>query len=221
MGNLELLAVALEEMHHWPEGAQHPFFTWTDHKILKYIRTAKRHKIRQTSQPFSLINLIILSHIDLVLRTLILMPFLACLILPDPDTSSPLLPSSCVVLTWWVERRVTANLQSYPTGCPPHRLLGSPGCVTALEGVLLPPLSVSPLAIIPSPMDRLNALTRSWKPDSAALWPCHLEQAPDTGEICTQHVTLLCFWSLSLPLCLQLSAIPCGLGGLRLMGLSQ
>lgn len=44
LGNKELLAIkaALEEWRHWLEGAEHPFLVWTDHKNLKYIKTAKR-----------------------------------------------------------------------------------------------------------------------------------------------------------------------------------
>ena len=49
VGNRELLAVklALEEWHHWLEGAQHPFMVWTYHKNLEYIREARRLNLRQ------------------------------------------------------------------------------------------------------------------------------------------------------------------------------
>ncbi|XDV12910.1 hypothetical protein PO909_001459 [Leuciscus waleckii] len=49
IGNRELLAVklALEEWHHWLEGAGGPFIVWTDHKNLEYIRSAKRLNSRQ------------------------------------------------------------------------------------------------------------------------------------------------------------------------------
>jgi hypothetical protein len=33
---------ALEEWHHWLEGAQHPFEVWTDHKNLEYFCTARK-----------------------------------------------------------------------------------------------------------------------------------------------------------------------------------
>lgn len=44
IGDQELLAVklALEEWHHWLEGAEHPFIIWTHHKNLTYLRTTKR-----------------------------------------------------------------------------------------------------------------------------------------------------------------------------------
>ncbi|KAK3571166.1 hypothetical protein QTP86_003662 [Hemibagrus guttatus] len=44
VGNRELLSikVALEEWHHWLEGAQHPFLVLTDHHNLEYLRGAKR-----------------------------------------------------------------------------------------------------------------------------------------------------------------------------------
>ncbi|XP_016115469.1 tripartite motif-containing protein 16-like [Sinocyclocheilus grahami] len=47
--NRELLAVklALEEWRHWLEGSGVPFIVWTDHKNLKYIRSAKRLNSRQ------------------------------------------------------------------------------------------------------------------------------------------------------------------------------
>ncbi|KAI3364085.1 hypothetical protein L3Q82_010915, partial [Scortum barcoo] len=43
VGNRELLAikVALEEWHHWLEGAELPFIVWTDHKNLQYLKLAK------------------------------------------------------------------------------------------------------------------------------------------------------------------------------------
>ncbi len=49
IGNRELLAVklALEEWRHWLEGTEVPFIVWTDHKNLKYIRTARRLNSRQ------------------------------------------------------------------------------------------------------------------------------------------------------------------------------
>lgn len=44
VGDPELLAikVALEEWSHWLEGAEQPFLIWTDHKNLKYLKSAKR-----------------------------------------------------------------------------------------------------------------------------------------------------------------------------------
>ena len=49
VGNRELLVVklALEEWHHWLEGAELPFIVWTDHKNLSYIQSAKRLNSRQ------------------------------------------------------------------------------------------------------------------------------------------------------------------------------
>ncbi|KAK3545238.1 hypothetical protein QTP70_002190 [Hemibagrus guttatus] len=48
-GNRELLAIkaALEEWHHWLEGARHPFQVLTDHRNLEYLRGAKRLNPRQ------------------------------------------------------------------------------------------------------------------------------------------------------------------------------
>lgn len=49
IGNRELLAIklALEEWHHWLEGARFPFTVLTDHKNLQYLREAKRLNPRQ------------------------------------------------------------------------------------------------------------------------------------------------------------------------------
>lgn len=49
VGDREVLAIklALEEWHHWLEGAKHPFGAFTDHKNLEYLRTAKRLNSRQ------------------------------------------------------------------------------------------------------------------------------------------------------------------------------
>ncbi|KAL0168185.1 hypothetical protein M9458_036407, partial [Cirrhinus mrigala] len=49
IGNRELLAIklALEEWHHWLEGAAYPFTIITDHKNLQYIREARRLNPRQ------------------------------------------------------------------------------------------------------------------------------------------------------------------------------
>ncbi|KAI3356793.1 hypothetical protein L3Q82_003459 [Scortum barcoo] len=49
VGNRELLAikVALEEWHHWLEGAEQSFIVWTDHKNLEYLKSVKRLNSRQ------------------------------------------------------------------------------------------------------------------------------------------------------------------------------
>ncbi|KAK3538314.1 hypothetical protein QTP70_035244, partial [Hemibagrus guttatus] len=49
VGNRELLAIkaALEEWHHWLEGARHPFQVLTDHRNLEYLHGAKRLNPRQ------------------------------------------------------------------------------------------------------------------------------------------------------------------------------
>lgn len=41
--NRELLAIklALEEWHHWLEGAKHPFEVFTDHYNLEYLQDSK------------------------------------------------------------------------------------------------------------------------------------------------------------------------------------
>ncbi|KAG5270294.1 hypothetical protein AALO_G00191040 [Alosa alosa] len=51
VGDRELLAIklALDEWRHWPEGAQHPFVVWTDHKNLEYVQKAKRLNSMQAS----------------------------------------------------------------------------------------------------------------------------------------------------------------------------
>ena len=41
------IKMALEEWRHWLEGMEHPLLVWTDHKILEYLRTAKRLNSRQ------------------------------------------------------------------------------------------------------------------------------------------------------------------------------
>ncbi len=41
------MKLALEEWHHWLEGATHPFIVLTDHKNLEYLRSAKRLNPRQ------------------------------------------------------------------------------------------------------------------------------------------------------------------------------
>ena len=41
------MKLALEEWRHWLEGAEHPFFAWTDDKNLEYIKKAKRLNSRQ------------------------------------------------------------------------------------------------------------------------------------------------------------------------------
>jgi hypothetical protein len=45
----EMLAIvrALEEWRHYLEGARHPIEIWTDHKNLKYFRTAQKLNHRQ------------------------------------------------------------------------------------------------------------------------------------------------------------------------------
>lgn len=47
--NHELLAVklALKELCQWLEGTENPFFIWTDHKNLTYLRNAKQLTPRQ------------------------------------------------------------------------------------------------------------------------------------------------------------------------------
>lgn len=50
VGNRELLALvmALQDSRHWLERAAKPFFLWTDHKNLAYLRRAKRLNSWQT-----------------------------------------------------------------------------------------------------------------------------------------------------------------------------
>lgn len=49
VGDRELLAIkaALEEWRHRLERAEQPFVSWTDHKNMEYIKTAKRLKSKQ------------------------------------------------------------------------------------------------------------------------------------------------------------------------------
>lgn len=53
IGNREVLALklALEEWHHWLEGASQPFLIWTNNKNLEYICSAKRLNSRQACWP--------------------------------------------------------------------------------------------------------------------------------------------------------------------------
>lgn len=127
VGNRAVVKVALEEWHHWLEGAEHPFLVWTDHKNLEYIRTAKRLNARQARWAlfFNRVNF-----------TLSYQPgsknmkpdALSCLFDPDTALRSPtsILPSSCVVgaVTWGIKERVRkANVKTRaPANCPPNRL---------------------------------------------------------------------------------------------------
>lgn len=67
VGNCEIpaLKLALEELHHWLEGAEHPFVIWTDHRNLIYIRNVKRLNSRQTRWQlfFSRFNWLISFHL--------------------------------------------------------------------------------------------------------------------------------------------------------------
>lgn len=49
IGNRELLAMkaAFEEWWHWLEGGKDPFLVLTNHRILEYLRSAKRLNSRQ------------------------------------------------------------------------------------------------------------------------------------------------------------------------------
>lgn len=49
MGNHELLALvmALQEWHHWLEGASEPFIVWTDHKNRAYLWGARQLNSQQ------------------------------------------------------------------------------------------------------------------------------------------------------------------------------
>lgn len=74
----ELLAIklALEVWRHCFEAAQVPFLFWTDHRNLKYLKTAK--PVGPLSSQVSISS----SFTDLVLRTLSLMSFHECLLHP-------------------------------------------------------------------------------------------------------------------------------------------
>ena len=78
VGDRELLAVkmALEEWRHWLEGAQDPFIVWTDHKILEYLKQAKRLKPRQAQWALFFSGLTSPSHFDQAPRTRNQMPYL-------------------------------------------------------------------------------------------------------------------------------------------------
>ncbi len=129
IGNRELLAVklALEEWHHWLEGSGVPFIVWTDHKNLKYIKSAKRLNSRQARwalffgrfdfsisyrpgskniKPDALSR--IFDHSD------------------RPSFSEPIVPQKCFVsaVTWEIESKVRTASQGVtpPSGCPPGRL---------------------------------------------------------------------------------------------------
>ena len=129
MGNKEPLAVklALEEWMHWLEGSEQPFLVWTEHKILEYIRSAKRLNSRQARWAlffnrfdFSLSYRPGANNVkpDALSRQYQANPYP-----PQPEN---ILPSTCIVgsLTWEVDDRVNCSLQENPplSSCPSGRL---------------------------------------------------------------------------------------------------
>ncbi|KAK3547882.1 hypothetical protein QTP70_000339 [Hemibagrus guttatus] len=107
VGNRELLAIkaALEEWHHWLEGAHHPFQVLTDHRNLEYLRGAKRLNPRQARQ-FESDN--------------------------EPAQPDVILPATAILapVQWNLVkeiRRAHTN-EPPPAGCPPTKIFsGHPG----------------------------------------------------------------------------------------------
>jgi len=129
IGNRELLAVvaALEEWHHWLEGAEQPFTIWTDHKNVTFIRATKRLNGRQARCAG------FLSRFDF---SLTYCPG-SCNIKADAlsrlhqerratEESVPIVPEAKVVgvVAWGIETVVRRALRSHPapSGVPPCRL---------------------------------------------------------------------------------------------------
>ncbi len=125
IGNRELLAVklALEEWRYWLEGTEVPFIVWTDHKNLKYIRTARRLNSRQARLAlfFGRFRFTISyrpgsknGKLDALSRI-----FEAE---ASPTLPVPILPHERVVAaaTWGVESKVRTALRgtTIPAGCP-------------------------------------------------------------------------------------------------------
>lgn len=129
VGNRELLAIkmALEDWHHWLEGAELPFIIWTDHKNLTYLQQARRLNSRQArwSLFFARFNFSITYRPgSRNIKPDALSQQFSTSDLPKSDET--ILPSTCTIgsLTWRIENEIREAQQAEPdpgTG-PPNRL---------------------------------------------------------------------------------------------------
>jgi len=152
VGDRELLAMkaAFKEWRHWLEGAMHPFVVLTDHKNLKYLRTAKRLNPRQArwSLFFSLFNFTVTYHpgskntkADALSRQ-----HEGEQVDCQPET---IIPSTLVVapIQWDIITELEqANTQDeIPLECPPEKVfVPEPFCLHVMEQVHSLPASGHP-----------------------------------------------------------------------------
>ncbi|KAI2661141.1 Transposon Tf2-6 polyprotein [Labeo rohita] len=127
VGNRELLAIklALEEWRHWLEGAKHPFTVLTDHKNLKYLRSAKMLNHRQARWALFFTRF----HFQVTYRPgsqNTKADGLSRTYEPDIPTSSPeaIIPTSMIVapVTWDLMTEIAEAQTQDPTpaNCPEH-----------------------------------------------------------------------------------------------------
>lgn len=182
------MKMALEEWHHWLEGAKEPFLVWTDHKNLEYIRSAKRLNSRQARWClfFARFNF-----------TLSYRPGSRN---AKPDALSqqfkkvedpgkrlePILPGSCLVtaVTWDIEERVRAAAEGQPgpSSCPPNCLFIPP----ALRSEVLWWAHSSKLSCHPGARQTQYALLQCF------WWPSLKEDTQDFVKacpVCNRHKT--------------------------------
>ena len=122
------MKLALEEWHHWLEGAKVPFFVWTDHRNMEYILSAKRLNSRQAcwSLFFDRFNFT-LSYCPgsrKIKPDVLSRQFPEC----SDETVEPstIVLASCLVasVTWEIEEKVRAATEDQPgpSSCPPDCL---------------------------------------------------------------------------------------------------
>ncbi len=146
IGNRELLAIklALEEWRHWLEGAQHPFIVITDHKNLKYIRSAKRLNPCQARWTLFFTRF----QFTITYRPggkNIKADSLSRIHSPDePPTSEPILPPAVIVspIQWDLEDQIRVATLSEPA--PPGGPEGKMYVPSTLRRTLLGLLHASP-----------------------------------------------------------------------------
>lgn len=113
MGDRELLAIKLEEWHHWLEGSKQPVVIWANHKKLTYLQSTKRLNPRQAL--WSLLTFP--SHITPVLKKQ-KPEALFHLHAPQNSDEKPasILPTTCTFgsLHWEIEALITEALWNKP-----------------------------------------------------------------------------------------------------------
>ncbi|KAI2645796.1 Transposon Tf2-8 polyprotein [Labeo rohita] len=128
VGNRELLAIklALEERHHWLEGAAHQFTIITDHKNLQYLREARRLNPRQARWAlfFTRFNFKITYHPG---SKNVTTDALSCQFSSDsPSEPEPVIPPNLIVspIIWNQEQDIQhATLQEpAPQECPEGKI---------------------------------------------------------------------------------------------------